>query len=196
MSDDEGREVILAILGQGEFFGEMGLIDEAPRSATVIAIEPCELLTISKLDFKKCLQENFDICTAVMKGLVKRLREADKKIGSLALMDVYGRVARLLLSLAKEEDGKLVVPEKMTQQDIADRVGASRDMISRIFKDLTIGGYVTIEGYERFDGHTPAPSEMTYATLQCEIFGSVAVGQTLTDESGTVSGLIIAITTP
>ena len=68
MSDDEGREVILAILNQGEFFGEMGLIDEAPRSATVIAIEPCELLTINKLDFKKCLQENFDICAARDEG--------------------------------------------------------------------------------------------------------------------------------
>ena len=88
MSDDEGREVILAILGQGEFFGEMGLIDEAPRSATVIAIEPCELLTINKMDFKKCLAENFEIGVGVMKGLVKRLREAGKKIGSLALMVV------------------------------------------------------------------------------------------------------------
>ena len=95
MSDDEGREVILAILGSGEFFGEMGLVDDAPRSATVIAIEPCELLTISKADFKKCLAENFDICMGVMRGLVKRLRDADRKIGSLALMDVYGRVARL-----------------------------------------------------------------------------------------------------
>ena len=113
MSDDEGREVILAILNQGEFFGEMGLIDEAPRSATVIAIEPCELLTINKLDFKKCLQENFDICTAVMKGLVKRLREADKKIGSLALMDVYGRVARLLMEIAKLVDGQRVVTKKL-----------------------------------------------------------------------------------
>jgi hypothetical protein len=72
--------------------------------------------------------------------------------------------------------------------------GFCRDAMN--FEHDINGGYVTIEGYERFDGHTPAPSEMTYATLQCEIFGSVAVGQTLTDESGTVSGLIIAITTP
>ncbi len=106
MSDDEGREVILAILGQGEFFGEMGLVDDAPRSATVIAIEPCELLVMSKADFKKCLAENFDICMGVMRGLVKRLRDADKKIGSLALMDVYGRVARLLLEMSETIDGQ------------------------------------------------------------------------------------------
>ena len=146
MSDDEGREVILAILNQGEFFGEMGLIDEAPRSATVIAIEPCELLTISKLDFKKCLQENFDICTAVMKGLVKRLREADKKIGSLALMDVYGRVARLLMEMAELVDGQRVVTKKLPKQDIAKMIGASREMVSRVMKDLQMGGYIEVRG--------------------------------------------------
>ena len=142
MSDDEGREVILAILGQGEFFGEMGLIDEAPRSATVIAIEPCELLTISKLDFKKCLAENFEIGVGVMKGLVKRLREADKKIGSLALMDVYGRVARLLMEMAETVDGQRVVVKKLPKQDIAKMIGASREMVSRVMKGLEVDGYI------------------------------------------------------
>ena len=145
MSDDEGREVILAILNQGEFFGEMGLIDESPRSATVIAIEPCELLTINKMDFKKCLQENFDICTGVLKGLVRRLREADKKIGSLALMDVYGRVARLLMEMAETVDGQKVVTKKLPKQDIAKMIGASREMVSRIFKDLVAGGYIEVD---------------------------------------------------
>ena len=146
MSDDEGREVILAILVQGEFFGEMGLIDEAPRSATVIAIEPCELLTISKVDFKKCLQENFDIAHGVMKGLVKRLREADKKIGSLALMDVYGRVARLLMEMSETIDGQRVVTKKLPKQDIAKMIGASREMVSRVMKDLQTGGYIEMRG--------------------------------------------------
>src|SRR5258706_16242319 len=76
MSDAEGKEVILAMLGPGEYFGEMGLIDDEPRSATVVAIEPCELLYIAKRDFKKCLAENFDMAMAVMRGLVRRLREA------------------------------------------------------------------------------------------------------------------------
>src|SRR5688500_11882714 len=84
MSDSEGKEVILAILGPGEIFGEMGLIDDEPRSATVVTIEPCELLSIAKRDFKKALAENFEMSMAVMRGLVKRLREADRKIGSLA----------------------------------------------------------------------------------------------------------------
>jgi len=145
MSDDEGREVILAILSQGEFFGEMGLIDESPRSATVIAIEPCELLTINKLDFKKCLQENFDICTGVLKGLVRRLREADRKIGSLALMDVYGRVARLLMEMAETVDGQKVVTKKLPKQDIAKMIGASREMVSRVMKDLQTSGYIEVK---------------------------------------------------
>jgi CRP/FNR family cyclic AMP-dependent transcriptional regulator len=145
MSDDEGREVILAILGQGEFFGEMGLVDDAPRSATVIAIEPCELLVMSKADFKKCLGDNFDIAMGVMRGLVKRLRDADKKIGSLALMDVYGRVARLLLEMSETIDGQKVVTKKLPKQDIAKMIGASREMVSRVMKDLQTGGYIEVK---------------------------------------------------
>src|SRR5438270_12880305 len=106
MSDSEGKEVILAILGPGEFFGEMGLIDDSPRSASVVAMESCELLSVAKRDFKKCLAENFEMAMAVMRGLVRRLREADRKIGSLALPDVYGRVARLLLDIAEAVDGQ------------------------------------------------------------------------------------------
>jgi len=144
MSDDEGREVILAILGQGEFFGEMGLVDDEPRSATVIAIEPCELLTIARIDFKKCLADNFDIAMGVMRGLVKRLREADRKIGSLALMDVYGRVARLLMEMAENVDGQMVVTKKLPKQDIAKMIGASREMVSRVMKDLQTSGYIEV----------------------------------------------------
>jgi len=146
MSDAEGKEVILSILGPGEFFGEMGLIDDEPRSATVVTIEPCELLSIAKRDFKKSLADNFDMSMAVMRGLVRRLREADRKIGSLALLDVYGRVARLLLELAVERDGKRVIPEKLTQREIASRVGASREMVSRVMKDLQTGGYIEMRG--------------------------------------------------
>src|ERR1700675_2759243 len=80
MSDAEGKEVILSMLVAGEFFGEMGLIDDSPRSASVVAIEPCELLAIARRDFKRCLAENFEMATAVMRGLVRRLREADRKI--------------------------------------------------------------------------------------------------------------------
>src|SRR5260221_3876317 len=144
MSDDEGREVILAMLGPNEFFGEMGLIDDHPRSASVVAVEPCEVLMLSKRDFKKCLAENFEMAMTVMRGLVKRLREADQKIGSLALMDVYGRVARLLLEMAETVDGQKVVTRKLAKQDISKMIGASREMVSRVMKDLQSGGYIEV----------------------------------------------------
>jgi CRP/FNR family cyclic AMP-dependent transcriptional regulator len=146
MSDAEGKEVILTILGPGEFFGEMGLIDDEPRSATVVTIEPCELLSIAKRDFKKCLAENFEMAMAVMRNLVRRLREADRKIGSLALLDVYGRVARLLLDMAETVDGEKVVTKRLPKQDIAKMIGASREMVSRVMKDLQTGGFIEVRG--------------------------------------------------
>jgi len=144
MSDDEGREVILAILGPNEFFGEMGLIDDHPRSASVVALEACELLSLSKREFKRCLAENFEMAMTVMRGLVTRLREADQKIGSLALMDVYGRVAHLLLEMAETVNGQKVVTKKLAKQDIAKMIGASREMVSRVMKDLQSGGYIEV----------------------------------------------------
>jgi CRP/FNR family transcriptional regulator, cyclic AMP receptor protein len=146
MTDDDGGEVILAILGSNEFFGEMGLLDDAPRSASVVAIEPCELLSLSKKDFKKCMAENFEMTMTVMRGVVKRLREADKKIGSLALMDVYGRVARLLLEMSETIEGQKVVTKKLAKQDIAKMIGASREMVSRVMKDLQTGGFIEVKG--------------------------------------------------
>ena len=146
MSDSEGKEVILAILGPGEFFGEMGLIDDSPRSASVVAMESCELLSVTKRDFKKCLAENFEMSMAVMRGLVRRLREADRKIGSLALLDVYGRVARLLLDMSETVNGEKVVTKRLPKQDIAKMIGASREMVSRVMKDLQMGGYIEVRG--------------------------------------------------
>lgn len=146
MGDAEGKEVILSLIGPGEFFGEMGLIDDSPRSASVIAIEPCELLSLSRRDFKKCMAENFDMTMAVMKGLVRRLREADRKIGSLALLDVYGRVARLLIDMSENVNGQKVVTRRLPKQDIAKMIGASREMVSRVMKDLQMGGYIEMRG--------------------------------------------------
>jgi CRP/FNR family cyclic AMP-dependent transcriptional regulator len=146
MSDAEGKEVILSILTAGEFFGEMGLIDDAPRSASVVAIEPCELLAITRRDFKKCMTENAEMAMGVMRGLVRRLREADRKIGSLALLDVYGRVARLLLDMAETVDGQKMVTKRLPKQDIAKMIGASREMVSRVMKDLQTGGYIEMRG--------------------------------------------------
>jgi len=148
MRDKEGQEVILAILNQGEVFGEMGLIDQAPRSATVVSVEPCELLTITRADFTKCLREKFDLTMNVMRGLVRRLREADKKIGSLALMDVCGRVARLLMEMAETIDGQKVVTRKLPKQQIAKMVGASREMVTRVMKELETSGHIAVHAHQ------------------------------------------------
>lgn len=146
MSDSEGKEVILSILGPGEFFGEMGLIDDSPRSASVVALEACELLAVSKRDFARLLAQSVEMTVAVMRGLVRRLREADRKIGSLALLDVYGRVARLLLDMSEDVNGEKVVTKKLPKQDIAKMIGASREMVSRVMKDLQLGGYIEVRG--------------------------------------------------
>jgi CRP/FNR family cyclic AMP-dependent transcriptional regulator len=144
VSDDDGREMILDTHDAGEYVGEMSL-DGRPRSASVMTLEPTSCSVLSREELRAAIARNPDIAMALIEKLIERARIATDNVKNLALMDVYGRVARLLLSLAKEENGKLVVPDRMTQQDIADRVGASRDMISRIFKDLTVGGYVTVE---------------------------------------------------
>ncbi len=146
MGEADGKEVILSIIGPGEFFGEMGLIDDSPRSASVIAIEPCVMLSVTKRAFKKCLVENVALAMAVMRVLVRRLREADRKIGSLAMLDVYGRVARLLLDMSENVNGQKVVTKRLTKQDIAKMVGASREMVSRVMKDLEMSGYFEVRG--------------------------------------------------
>jgi CRP/FNR family cyclic AMP-dependent transcriptional regulator len=141
-SDSEGKEVILAVLGSGEFFGEMSLIDDAPRSASVITLESCEFMAVSKDAFKAMLQQSPDVAMAVMRGLVRRLREADKKIETLALLDVYGRVARVLLDFSENVGGERVVKNKLPRQEIAKMIGASREMVSRVMKGLEIDGYI------------------------------------------------------
>lgn len=146
MSDDAGREIILSMLGPREYFGEMVPIDDRTRSASVISLEPCELLVLSKHDFRKCLSENSGMAMTVLRGLVKRLREADRKIGSLALLDVYGRVARLLLDMSETIDGQRVVTRKIVKQDMAKMIGASREMVSRVMKHLQVGGYIDVRG--------------------------------------------------
>lgn len=142
-SDARGREVILATMHPGDYIGEMSLIDNEPHSATVRAEIQTDVLMLGRTEFARCLPENTSMAYAVMKGLVQRLRHADRKIESLALMDVYGRVARALLEFAAPgADGELVIREKISRQDIAKMVGASREMVSRVMKDLEERGFV------------------------------------------------------
>ena len=144
LSDDEGKEIIINIQGAGEYFGELALLDDSPRSASVMTIETCKLAIISKTAFDECLEAHPQIALRVIRGLSGRLRDLTENVKSLALMDVYGRVARTLLELAEDENGEQIIRQRLTQRDIANMVGASREMVSRILKDLSTGGYITI----------------------------------------------------
>ena len=142
-TDSRGREVILATMQPGDYIGEMSLIDNEPHSATVRAEVQTDVLMLGRIEFARCLPENSSMAYAVMRGLVQRLRHADRKIESLALMDVYGRVARALLEFAAPAgEGELVIRERLSRQDIAKMVGASREMVSRVMKDLEERGFV------------------------------------------------------
>jgi len=145
IGDEEGREIILKIMGPGAFFGEMSMIDKQPRSASVTTIEPSSFQVLTHAMFEKCVEQAPRIAQIVMQILAQRVREADRKIGTLALMDVYGRVASTLLELSVYSGGKLMVGEKLSQQDLANMVGASREMVNRILKDLSDRGFISIE---------------------------------------------------
>lgn len=142
-TDTRGREVILATMHPGDYVGEMSLIDDEPHSATVSAEVQTDALILGRLEFAHCLPEHGSMAYSVMRGLVQRLRHADRKIESLALMDVYGRVARALLESATENlDGNAVIRDKVSRQDMAKMVGASREMVSRVMKDLEDRGFI------------------------------------------------------
>ena len=142
-SDSRGREVILATLAQGDYLGEMSIIDNEPHSATVRAEVQTDVLMLGRAEFARCLTENASMSLVVMRGLVKRLRHADRKIESLALLDVYGRVAHALLDFAvADAQGQLLIKDKISRQDLAKMVGASREMVSRVMKDLEERGFI------------------------------------------------------
>ena len=143
--DEEGHEVILTVMGPHEFFGEMGLLDDLPRSASVETLETCEMLRLSKAGFINVLKDNFELAMLIIRNLVRRMRDADRKIESLALIDVYGRVARLLIDLAQNVEGKWVVEHAPPKQEIARMIGASREMVSRVVKDLHKKGLIRAE---------------------------------------------------
>ena len=144
VADEDGREVQLNQIGAGEYFGEVTL-DGGPRSASVMALEECRCAVVRRSELTAFLERSPAFALHLVRKLAHRVRALTDNVRSLALMDVYGRVARLLLELAEELDGRLVVKESLTQKDIASRVGASREMISRIFSDLVDGGYVRKE---------------------------------------------------
>jgi len=140
---EDGREVILSTPGKGDFFGEMSLIDDQPRSAHVIAMEDSLLLVLRREDFHQCLAAMPGIAIGLLRALCKRLRQADDKIGGLVLLDVPGRVARLLLEMADEGDG-VHVTKRVTHHLIAQMIGSSRETVSRTMRILMDQGLIEV----------------------------------------------------
>jgi CRP/FNR family transcriptional regulator/CRP/FNR family cyclic AMP-dependent transcriptional regulator len=149
---DDGREIILSVLGEGEFFGEMSLLDNEPRSATTIAAEDSVLVSLSRADFEAAVAQNPSIMATLIKVLTARLRHANHQISTLALLDVYGRVARVIVDLARDEgrrlkDGKIAF-HRPTHQEIANRIGTTRETVTRMLKDLSRQGLIKVAGKE------------------------------------------------
>ncbi len=142
-SGDDGREVVYATQGAGEYFGEMTL-DGGPRSASVMTLEPTTCAVVPGAEVREFLASQPDFALHLVKKLIRLARASTEHVKSLALEDVYQRIVRLLRKLAQDEAGVPTLPEKMTQQDIADRVGSSREMVSRVFKPLLEGGYIEL----------------------------------------------------
>lgn len=156
LANEEGKEIVLDTQGPGEYFGEM-VLDEGPRSASVMTLEPCRFQLIPKDDVKALLQSHPDFAMHLVRKLIWRGRVLTEHVKSLALKNVYERFSKLLNELSVPEDGKRVLQEKLSQQEMANRIGASREMINRIIKDLTTGGYITVEG-PRIVIHKPLPA--------------------------------------
>ena len=144
VADDQGKEVILNTLGPGDYFGELAILGDMPRTATVVSLEDSKLLTLSRKAFLHLVREQPDIALAVIRNLTERVSQLTQQVGRLALGDVYSRIRDVLNAQAVEEGGVLVTG-RFTQSEIAQMVGSSREMVSRIFKDLREGGYIRLD---------------------------------------------------
>jgi CRP/FNR family cyclic AMP-dependent transcriptional regulator len=141
-SSDDGREVVLTEYGPGEYFGELS-IDGAKRSASIKALEPCSCRVVQGSELRQFLAQHPDFAMHLTHKLIRMVRRLTEQVRSLALQDVYGRMVRVLTELSEPVGDERVVRQKLTQQDIADRVGSSREMVNRVMKELTTGGYVS-----------------------------------------------------
>jgi CRP/FNR family transcriptional regulator, cyclic AMP receptor protein len=155
LTAEGGREAILATLKEGEFFGEMALLDGEPRSATVRAVEDSHLLTLRREDFLTNVRKQPDLALTLLAEMSLRLRRSNRQISSLALMKVYGRVAAALLQLMEErgirsktKDGKsiIIVRDRPTQQSIAEMSGTTRETVSRVLNFFSKKGYIVLDG--------------------------------------------------
>jgi CRP/FNR family cyclic AMP-dependent transcriptional regulator len=146
-SDENGREVVLGEFGPGEYLGELAL-DGERRSASVKTLSPTTCCVVQPADLRAFLAAHPDFALHLTHKLMHTVRRLTEQVKSLALQDVYGRVVRVLTELSEPDGERRVVRQRLTQKDIAERVGSSREMVNRIMKELTAGGYVTAA-----DGH-------------------------------------------
>lgn len=145
LTDEHGREIIVNIKETGDYFGELAAVGNSPRSASVMTLEASKFAIVPAAEFRACLQRHPEIAMSVIQAMARHIGQLTEDVRDLALLDVYQRVTRLLLKRAVKQNGKLVVTERMSQQDIADHTGASREMVGRVLRELAIGGYLTLE---------------------------------------------------
>ena len=144
---EDGREVILSVLGDGDFFGELALLDDEPLSAHVIAMKDSQLLVLRRDDFQSQLHGHPTVALKLLREMFQRLRRADEKIGGLVLLDVNGRVAQLLLDLSQESGGPKIT-RKLTHHTIAQMIGSSRETVSRAMRELVDKGLIDVSRRE------------------------------------------------
>ncbi len=146
--DEDGNEFIITSFSKGDCFGELGLLDDKPRTANVMTTSECECLVIPRAEIKRALRTEPDVAMTVIRLLVGRIRGMTDDVSCLALMDVYGRLVRVVKNSAVENEQGITITERFTHQELANRVGSSREMISKILKDLRIGGYIGIDDHK------------------------------------------------
>ena len=156
VSEEDGREVVLRTVGVGDYFGEM-VLDGGPRSASVMTLEPCRFFVIPRSDIEGLIDRNPAFARHLIHMLIAKVRSLTQKVLDLALKDIYGRFVKFFDENAIEQQGARVVPERLTQHDIAARIGGSREMVNRIVKDLTAGGYISVDS-RQITVHKKLPS--------------------------------------
>jgi len=143
VSDDAGDQVVVGMQGRGEYFGELSL-DDGLRSASVVTVEPTQLAVVPKTKFGELVASEPELAVQLIGHLIGRVRALTERVTDLALMDVYGRVVKLLHDQSTPRADGTRSMQRLTQQDLAEHVGSSREMVSRIFKELVVGGYVSM----------------------------------------------------
>ena len=144
-NDEDGSQTIFTFLGKGDFFGELSLLDSAPRSASVVTVDDCKLLTLSPQDFNQVLEQHPKMSIPLLTALTTRIRQMDETICNLTSRDIYGRLVQILYKESEPNPDGTFTTQRITHQDLAEMIGSSREMVSRILKDLRTGEYISVE---------------------------------------------------